>query len=259
MYEHELIAEVPEDFFQGADWVETVSNYCSLLGINQVPDPFEDELLIGALRNEYKNHSLAEVKIALRMCVLDEYPEPIEAYNRLNLRFLAKVMKAYRNYRKDIVKRYEDTRLKLERPAPVVPTQFEMDMQVATEIWDDYLRVCHDILIFPVSYKAELLLKLGVVSAEVLTSVESEVRAALLAQNPETKRKDDRGRVEQLQKNKELQDIYVSNDAKCKIYLKWLNELCKAEVDFNGFCELVESRVFIFHGETKIHNTLPPV
>lgn len=251
MHEHLLIAEYPAEYWLSDEWVLKLSSWCMLLGITQIPDKIEVTFLEEALINDFNSHSFAEIEVALKMCVMDEFSERIEAYNKLNLRFLALVMKQYRKFRKDVANKYEEIKFKIDRPAPKVYTDFELDINTGTEIWDDYIRVCNNIDIFGLSHKPDLLLKLLVLSSEEIGVDVLKMKEEIMQRDPENYKKDAKLRLEALQKDAERLDIHTNNVVKDKMYRQWLEGLKKAETTFEQFCDVVESKIFSYHSMIK--------
>lgn len=244
MHEHTLICEYPLEYFGKKEWGLKLLSWCSMLGITETPDEAEELFLIEALTNDYKGHSFAEVEVALKMCVMDEYPEPIEAYNKLNLRFLAKVMKAYRKFRKDVANKYEEIRFKVTKPVALLPPpQIELDLEVAEQIWGDFESMCRKEDIYSVTHKAELLLRLGLLDAAEIEQLKDGLKAEILAKKQETLNKANRQRLIDLQRNRELLEIHTTYEVQRQCYRKWLISLMELEVCREVYDVMVVERV----------------
>ena len=251
MFEQTLIAEVPADYWLTKEWGMKLIAWCSLLGLTQVPDELEEAFIVEALQNDYSNHSFAEIEVALKMCVMDEYSEQVEAFNKLNLRFLAKVMKHYRKYRKDVANRYEEIKFRLIKPQPRIPTQYELDISIVQEIWDDLYRKSNDIDVFVVSYKAEFLQKIGVFTSEEIEKEAGVIADHIRSQNPEVQNKENRRRLEQLQGDPERLLIHSTNQAKSNIYNQWLADNVAKNITGEQYAELVANKVHSLHSKNS--------
>lgn len=253
MHEHQLIGEYGNEYWLSEPWAERLTKWCSILGLTQVPDELEEQFLVEALANDFKGHSFAEIEVALKMCVMDEFPQPIEAYNKLNLRFLAKLMNAYRVFRKEVANKYEEVKFDLQKPVdPGPPTPFSLDMAVCAGIWEDYVRYSNDVEIYPASYKAELLQKLGILSSEETANIATRIGADVIEQHKTEVRTQELRRLDALVRDQERLRIHADRLAKERVYLQWLNGLKAAQTTFEQFCDCVESKVFSIYGETKI-------
>lgn len=258
MYEHQLIGEFPLSYFDTELWATRYTSWLILLGINSKEpiDEYEEHYLVDALVNEFKGHSFAEIELALRMCLMDEFAEPIEAYNRLNLRFLAKVMKAYRLFRKNVANKYEEIKFKLEKPVPIIPTAEDLDFVVGNQILDDYLRLGNNIDIFGISTKADLLIKIGEISIDDVKPLALEFKKQVLERKLETIiNKEEKRRIELLQDDDSRLNIHVDNRAKDIIYRKYLNIKLNNKVPVEELLNLLESSITTLHTPSS---TLPP-
>ncbi len=250
MYEHQLISEYPASYWLSDEWTYRMAVWCNIIGITDIPEGIPLQLIEEVIINDFRGHSFAEIELALKMCALGEFSEPIEAYNRLNIPFLGKVMKAYRKFRKDAANKYEEIKFKIQKPEPVIPSAFEVDITVAQQIWDDYIRVINDVDIFPLSHKYDLLLRLGIVSSEETSTIRDDIAKQVIGRNADLIiNQAERLKVKDLQQNNENLFIHAENKAKQLCYEVWLKAMKETKVTFDQFCEIVESKIFIKYGK----------
>ena len=251
MFENKLIGEYPEGYWKTEEWVQRLVTWCSILGINKTPDELEEAILIQSLKTEFKAHSFAEIELAFKMCIMDEFAKPIEAYNKLNFRFLANVMNHYRRFRKDVANKYEEIKFLLSRPKPVIPTQFESDMQFGQVIWTDFLNSHYENhVVVPLAAKTEFLVKLGVVSSEETDEQIKIVRDRILDRHPlqEYLGQYNRKLIDELIMYPHKLDLHAEAVGKRRCYLSWIHRLRDSETSFEQFCFIVEQRIYQFHG-----------
>ncbi len=251
MFGEKLIAEYPEEYWRSKLWVKRCTTWLALLGINKYPDEVEEEILQAALKTEFRGHSFSEIELALKMSVMDEFAKPVEAYNKLNFRFLANVMNQYRRFRKDVANKYEEIKFVLERPKPVIPTQFENDIQLGQVIWTDFINSHYEShVIVPLGFKTDFLLKLSIVSSEETDHFINMVRQRILDRVPmaEYPGQYSKKKLDEFYEYPALLDVHAEAVGKRNFYLSWIDRLRDNQTTFEQFCCLVEKRIYDFHG-----------
>lgn len=255
MHEHQFIGEYPVEYWSSREWGTKLYSWCVILGLTDVPDQVEEPFIVEALMNDYKGHSFAEIEVALKMVVMNEFSTTIEAYNKLNLRFLAKMMNEYRKYRKDVANKYEEIRIAAMKPLPPPePTEFEVDIATVQDMWSDYIRLWRDIFVYPGQFKAELLCKIGILSSEEIHEHSKVINREILDEYSKTTSERRKRELGPYIDDKEKRHIFAERTAKANFYTNWLQKLKEEKITFEQFCDLVESKVFALHGVQKLQS-----
>lgn len=243
MFRNPLISEYPPEYFDSIEFGQRMLAWVSMCGIKDTPDPITLGFVVNALQNEYAHHSFEEVELALRMYIIGELGDELEAYNNFNLKFLAKVMLAYRKIRKATATKYEEIKYKIERPKQHIPSDVEKELMIMQTIWEDYNRLLNDMEVLPWEYKADLLIKYKIIPVE---SVDANLTGAgeiikrTLATTVDMR---ERLRLTDVVADEGQYNAACIKKAKCLTYLQWLEQLKKDKQSFIYFDEITNTNI----------------
>ncbi len=87
------------------------------LGIKTFPDEYSQNRIVYFLQTYYREMSIGELKLAFELAFMDMLSVDIEHYNSFDIKYLTRILNAYRSYRNEKRKAI-DRKLEKDKPEP---------------------------------------------------------------------------------------------------------------------------------------------
>lgn len=113
--------------------------------IRDLPDSSIIELIIDLLKYHVKNMTFEEIDLAIKMNLLGELDDRVEAFNSMDIRFLSKVISLYKKHRANAIKKYNDLQKKYAKQAKDRLTSLQKEIISVFGVLKDYENFISDI------------------------------------------------------------------------------------------------------------------
>jgi hypothetical protein len=240
LYENKAISEYPDEWFADENnFKKKIFGWCALCGIRTLPDPVNILFLVDTFRQEWRGYSFEDFDLAFKMNQLGEFAEEVEAFNDFNIRFVAKIIRAYQKKRADVDKAYlHEKYVLLELPKPVID-HFEIDKDIAAAQYELFNKWVEDKSQYDGDYPGasvsyDVLVRFGIIQTD-LTAYSRVANKALAHINTQARiAKTQRERIDQeriLSHDGDRQAV-VDRIAKTELLLEYYQFLESSEANF---------------------------
>lgn len=156
------ISSLPAVFFGSQGYADKLWLWCTLNGIRDLPDVGLTALLTDILCTHSKGLSLEEIDLAMKMNLLGEFGEPVEAFNSLSVKFLTQIIRLYEKHR-IAARRKLDAELAKLKSEPIVLSDLQLDVIKCFGVKKAFENFQNDVEIYGKSALYDFLKKLGVI------------------------------------------------------------------------------------------------
>lgn len=110
-----VLSEIDEDF--ELKIAKALLEIMTDLGLKTFPDEYSQNRIVYFLQTYYREMSIGELKLAFELAFMDMLSVNIEHYNSFDIKYLTRILNAYRSYRNEKRKAI-DKKLEQEKPEP---------------------------------------------------------------------------------------------------------------------------------------------
>jgi len=113
------------------------------LGIRKFPEAYTQKRIVYFLQTYYQEMSIGELKLAFELAFMDMLSVDIEHYNSFDIKYLTRILNAYRVYRNEKRKAI-DRKLEHDKPEPTPEEQAQHHRNFINRIVDAYEKYKND-------------------------------------------------------------------------------------------------------------------